>query len=102
VAQDEGTTAIYSGLLRMADLVALQPNIKVKLHIVASAGRRDKVMREIQKPVFSLLEGGALRNFCTFISYDHVREISENAFLKHTTESVLNEFEEFAEGDGQA
>jgi hypothetical protein len=97
----EGTTAIYSGLLRMADLVALQPNLKVKLHIVADADRRDKVMREIQRPVFSLLEGGALRDFCTYISYDHVREISENAFLKHTSESVLDEFEEFAEGDGQ-
>jgi len=97
----EGTTAIYSGLLRMADLVALQPNLKVKLHIVADADRRDKVMREIQRPVFSLLEGGALRNFCTYISYDHVREISENAFLKHTTESVLDEFAEFAEADGQ-
>lgn len=97
----EGTTAIYSGLLRMADLVALQPNLKVKLHIVAGADRRDKVMREIQRPVFSLLEGGALRDFCTYLSYDHVREISENAFLKHTTESVLDEFEEFAEGDTQ-
>jgi hypothetical protein len=80
----------------MADLVALQPNLKVKLHIVASADRRAKVMREIQRPVFSLLEGGALRDFCTFISYDSVRELSDNAFLKHTTDSVLNEFEEFA------
>lgn len=97
----EGTTAIYSGLLRMADLVALQPNLKVKLHIVAGADRRDKVMREIQRPVFSLLEGGALRNFCTYLSYDHVREINENAFLKHTTDSVLDEFEEFAESDEQ-
>ena len=92
----EGTTAIYSGLLRMADLVALQPNLKVKLHIVADADRRQKVMREIQRPVFSLLEGGALRNFCTFLSYDHIREISDNAFLKYTTDSVLGEFEEFA------
>lgn len=98
----EGTTAIYSGLLRMADLVALQPNLKVKLHIVADASRRDKVMREIQRPVFSLLEGGALRNFCTYISYDHVREISENAFLRHTTQSVLDEFAESAEGDDPA
>ncbi len=95
----EGTTAIYSGLLRMADLVALQPNLKVKLHIVADASRREKVMREIQRPVFSLLEGGALRNFCTYISYDHVREISENAFLRHTTQSVLDEFAESAEGE---
>jgi len=31
----EHTTAIYSGLLRMADLVALQPDIDIPLHIVA-------------------------------------------------------------------
>ena len=33
----EHTTSVYSGLLRMADLVALQPNIDIKLHIVAPA-----------------------------------------------------------------
>ena len=27
--------AIYSGLLRMADLLALQPNMNIRLHIVA-------------------------------------------------------------------
>ena len=31
----EHSTAVYSGLLRMADLLALQPNINIKLHIVA-------------------------------------------------------------------
>ena len=31
----EHTTAIYSGLLRMADLLALQPNMDIRLHIVA-------------------------------------------------------------------
>lgn len=97
----EGTTAIYSGLLRMADLVALQPNLKIKLHIVASTDRREKVKREIRRPVFSLLADGALRELCTYISYDHVREISENAFLRHMTAKVLDELEEFAEGDGQ-
>jgi hypothetical protein len=33
-------TAIYSGLLRMADLLALQPRIQISLHIVAPASRR--------------------------------------------------------------
>ena len=35
----EHTTAIYSGLLRMADLLALQPNMDIRLHIVAPSGQ---------------------------------------------------------------
>ena len=31
----EHTTSIYSGILRMADLLALQPNMDINLHIVA-------------------------------------------------------------------
>lgn len=31
----EHTTSVYSGILRMADLLALQPNMAIKLHIVA-------------------------------------------------------------------
>ena len=52
----EHTTSIYSGLLRMADLLALQPNMDIRLHIVAPATKRDKVFQEIRRPVFSLLE----------------------------------------------
>ena len=50
----EHTTAIYSGILRMADLLALQPNMQIRLHIVAPDERREKVLREIKRPVFSL------------------------------------------------
>src|SRR5207247_1435448 len=39
----EHTTAIYSGLLRMADLLSLQPNMEIKLHIVAPEARKAKV-----------------------------------------------------------
>ena len=38
----EHTTAVYSGLLRMADLMALQPNLDIRLHIVAPVERRQK------------------------------------------------------------
>jgi hypothetical protein len=54
----EHTTAIYSGLLRMADLLALQLNMDIRLHIVAPDEKRDKVLREIKRPVFSLLDRG--------------------------------------------
>lgn len=56
----EHTTAIYSGLLRMADLLALQPNMDIRLHIVAPSDKREKVIREIKRPVFSLLDRGPL------------------------------------------
>lgn len=93
----EHTTAIYSGLLRMADLCALLPNINVPLHIVAPEGRREKVFQEISRPVFSLLENTPLSERCTYIPYGSVDELSELDYLSHTTDSVLDEFAEYAE-----
>lgn len=93
----EHTTAIYSGLLRMADLLALQPNMDIRLHIVAPESRKDKVFQEIQRPVFSLLDRGPLAKMCTFLSYDAVRELGEHDHLGHLSDTVLQEYEEFAE-----
>ena len=52
----EHTTSIYSGILRMADLMALQPNLNISAHIVAPIDRKDKVLQEISRPVFAFLE----------------------------------------------
>ena len=93
----EHTTSVYSGLLRMADLVALQPNIDIKLHIVAPAEKREKVLQEIQRPVFSLLEGRALSEMCTYLSYDAIREIAEQKHLAYLSDKVLGDYEEVAE-----
>lgn len=93
----EHTTAIYSGLLRMADLCALLPNINVSLHIVAPESRRDKVFQEVTRPVFSLLEHSPLSKRCTYLSYASVRELVDLQYLSHTTDSVLDEFVEYAE-----
>ncbi len=93
----EHTTSTYSGLLRMADLLALQPNMAIKLHIVAPSERREKVFRELQRPVFSLLEKGPLSESCTFLSYDSVRELSGLKHLAYTTDKVLDEYAEEAE-----
>jgi hypothetical protein len=49
----ESTTSIYSGLLRMSDLLALQPNIDIRLYLVAPDDRRDKVEQEILRPTYS-------------------------------------------------
>jgi hypothetical protein len=93
----EHTTAIYSGILRMADLLALQPNMQVRLHIVAPDERREKVLREIKRPVFSLLDHGPLYEKCTFLSYDAVLSIAHEKHLNHMSDTILDEYEEHAE-----
>ena len=93
----EHTTAVYSGLLRMADLLALQPNMDIRLHIVAPDERREKVFREMLRPVFSLLDRGPLSRSCTFISYESVDAIRSLEHLAHTNDSIIAEYEEEAE-----
>jgi hypothetical protein len=93
----EHTTAVYSGILRMADLLALQPNMDIKLHIVAPPHRRDKVFEEIQRPVFSLLEKGPLAEYCTFIPYDNLIELAELGHLAYVSDLILEQYEEEAD-----
>jgi hypothetical protein len=63
----ESTTSIYSGLLRMSDLLALQPNLNIKLYLVAGDERRNKVKQEILRPTFEL-NAKPLSKVCGFIS----------------------------------
>lgn len=93
----EHTTAVYSGLLRMADLLALQPNMDIRLYIVAPQERREKVFQEIRRPVFSLLERSPLAERCTYLSYDSLRELSEQPHIAHMNDSVLDDYCEQAE-----
>ena len=88
----EHSTAIYSGILRMADLLALQPNMDIRLHIVAPFDRKDKVLQEIRRPVFSLLDRDPLSEICTFISYESVHELSQEHHLSYMNDTVLEEY----------
>jgi hypothetical protein len=93
----EHTTSIYSGILRMADLMALQPNLNIKAHIVAPSDRRDKVFQEISRPVFTLLEKGPLSKTCSFISYEAVRELAKEKRIEYMVDKVLEQYEDFAD-----
>ena len=73
----EDTTSIYSGILRMADLLSLQPMLNIKIHIVAPSGRRDSVFSQITRPVFAVMETGPLAERCSYISYDSILEITK-------------------------
>jgi len=61
----EHTTSVYSGLLRMADLAALSPNLSFPLYVVAPASRLPRVRRELVRPTFRALE---LDRRCRFFS----------------------------------
>jgi hypothetical protein len=93
----EHTTSIYSGILRMADLMALQPNLNISAHIVAPDERKEKVLQEISRPVFAFLESGPLLESCSFLSYDSITTLSKERQLKHMSDSVLEEYAEYAE-----
>jgi hypothetical protein len=93
----EHSTAVYSGLLRMADLLALQPNMEIRLHIVAPEDKREKVLREIKRPVFSLLDRGPLYESCTYLSYDSVARLGDIPHLSHMSDSIIEEYEEYAQ-----
>jgi hypothetical protein len=68
----EKTTSIYSGLLRMADLLVIQPNLRIPFFLVAPDDRRDKVMREIQRPTFAKL-ATPMWEVCRYISFSDLR-----------------------------
>jgi hypothetical protein len=95
----EHTTAIYSGLLRMADLLALQPNMDIQMHIVAPSTRRSKVFEEIQRPVFSILPRGPLSGRCTFLSYEKVKDLADDPHLRYLSDDVLDAYAEAVTDD---
>ncbi|MBI3840324.1 MAG: hypothetical protein HY288_20575 [Planctomycetia bacterium] len=69
----ECTTSVYSGLLRMSDLLALQPNLDIKLYLVAPDERRDKVEVEIRRPSFDFRQK-PLARACGFLSFSQLME----------------------------
>jgi hypothetical protein len=93
----EDPTSADSAILRMADLLALQPNTDIRLHIVAPTSLREKVFAELRRPVFSLRDRGPLSESCTYLSYESVRELAAHPHLSHLSDRVLAEYEEKAE-----
>jgi hypothetical protein len=68
----ENSTAIYSGLLRFADLNIVAPNTTYPMFIVAPAERRNRIRAQLLRPVFRRLE---LRDKVKFLPYEAIEEI---------------------------
>lgn len=60
----EATTSIYSGLLRMSDLLASVPALNLHLFVVAPVLRQSKVLGELARPTFAKI---GLSEYCGYI-----------------------------------
>jgi hypothetical protein len=94
----ESTTSIYSGLLRMSDLIAMQPNLNIPLYLVAPDERRQKVIDEVNRPTFRRLSP-PLYEVCRFISFSELRtRLKEaGALIRYLKPEFLEELSESCE-----
>lgn len=94
----ESTTSIYSGLLRMADLIALQANLNIPLYIVAPEVKRKKVIEEVNRPTFRRLEP-PMSEVTRFISFNVLLDQIEKAgtLVKHLKPDFIEEVAESTE-----
>jgi hypothetical protein len=96
----EHTTSIYSGLLRLADLITLLPTFNTPLFIVAPDERSDKVRAQINRPVFSKALQPPLFQKCRYIPYSKLNEkvsVPEKYLLHMPVHVVLDEIGESIE-----
>jgi hypothetical protein len=82
----EATTAVYSGLLRMSDLLKMYSDYNVKIYIVAPQERKDKVFAELMRPTFE-----HLRSVCMYTSFENVLELGKDKYLKYLKPEILDD-----------
>jgi hypothetical protein len=87
----EATTSVYSGLLRMSDLLALQPNLNINLFIVAPESRREKVRDEILRPTFQWRDR-PLSTVCGYLPFSTVKEQAEGIRRLNLAASLKPDF----------
>lgn len=91
----EATTSIYSGLLRMSDLVALQPNTSIDLYIVAPDERAQRVRDQIVRPTFEAFDP-PLRDKCRFLSASSLDRLigGDPRLLRSVPPTVVRDYAE--------
>jgi hypothetical protein len=88
----EDSSFYHKGILRMADLLAMQSGLMIHAYIVGASELQNAVLAQITRPVFALMNGGSLASACSFLSYDAVGELSQQKHLEYMTDVVLDEY----------
>jgi hypothetical protein len=97
----EQSTQVYSGLLRMLDLVTQFPSLSFPLYIVAPDAEKKRVCSEINRPSF---RAHRLDEICRFLAYSRLRDaVTDTARLgKHLSPGVIEEYAESCAQDVEA
>src|SRR5439155_4780887 len=87
----EHSTGVYSGLLRMSDLVSQFSNLSFPLYIVAPDADRRKVCAEIRRPAFQSFR---LAEICRYIPYSRLRDavVDVTRLWRHLSPAVIEEY----------
>jgi hypothetical protein len=85
----EATTSIYSGLLRMSDLLSVVPSLKISLYIVAPKNRQDRVRAELTRPTFHKI---GLSEYCKFIPLEDLQKLLSDVegYEGHVQPSIVD------------
>lgn len=67
----ETTTSIYSGLLRLSDLISVVP-LNIKLFLIAPGERQEKVFSELSRPTFRKI---GLNDYCKFVPMEELEKL---------------------------
>jgi hypothetical protein len=81
----ERTTSIYSGLLRMADLIALCPNLNINLYLVVPNLRVEEVKKQLLRPTFKALK---LDQKCRWIIIEELIQ-KWDVLMEYATETTI-------------
>ena len=92
----ESTTSIYSGILRMADLLSLQPNFQINCYLVAPDSREVEVFNQVNRPVFTKMKK-PFRDSCRFIPFSSLTGLSPDDFVSFKHQRISFIEEEFSE-----
>lgn len=87
----EHSTSIYSGLLRLADLAALAPNLIFPLYIAVPEDRKQLVSRELARPTFQTLE---LHHRCSFFTIEDLLREMDSILRWAKDPAAINELAE--------
>ncbi|WP_435020720.1 hypothetical protein TA3x_001982 [Tundrisphaera sp. TA3] len=92
----EHSTTVYSGLLRMSDLLTMQPNLDINLYLVGPDERYAKFAREVARPTFASRRK-PLHTLCGFLPYSKLCERIEETknVIRFLKPEFIDEIAEF-------
>jgi len=98
----EHSTSIFSGLLRMSDLLTMQPNITIKLYIVGPDERYAKFESEVARPTFAA-RTRPLHSLCRFLPYSKLcdRLAEAKNVIRFLSPEFLDEIAELYDPEGE-